>query len=134
MDIDKQLLIVQTKIDINKQKNKFIDYAAILRDVYANILQESTEKDMRLNIRKLMDNVINMTSEFERYCENLHCTEIVDNIHKGTLMSISNVPIIQLEIEHVSEQISNIILIIDEIKKELRSQSNRQNKKLMHYI
>lgn len=134
IEINKRLIIIKTQIDINKYKNKFIDYLTILRDIHANTIYVQTEKDVKNNIKKVIDDAFCIVDVFEAYCMNLHETEIIDNVNKGTFIHISNVPIIHFEINNVSKLITDIILMVNEIKKDLRLQTRKNNEKLMQYV
>ncbi len=134
IEIKRRNIIIKTRIDLNKYKNELINHLAILRDIHANMIDVQTEKDVKNTIKKVIDDAFCIVNVFEAYCMNLHETEIIDDVNKGTLIHISNVPIIQLEIENVSKLISDIVLVVNEIKNELRLQTRKNNEKLMQYV
>jgi uncharacterized protein (UPF0128 family) len=145
-ETDKKIIILNTQTILIKYKREFTDSFDLFTHINNSLYElevetknekekESLEKDLTKYFHDLIIELINKKEHFNNYCKNLKEIQIIDDLNKGTIIPLTTVPLIELEMNSIIKIVSDTMILIKEVRKQIQKHNKKQkgNGKVLNY-
>ncbi|AYV77323.1 MAG: hypothetical protein Barrevirus35_2 [Barrevirus sp.] len=133
VEIDKNSIIVETQGKLIKYKDEFSVFHDLFNHINASLFEitddVNIEKDLTKYFHDQIIDLLNKKEQFNSFCQNLKDIQIIDDLSKCTVIPLTSVPIVELEMNSIIKVVSDIMILIREIRKQIHN----HNKKAKRY-